>query len=369
MQHQIKKIEVLVADKSNYTRLVLEDILSSEPDIQVSAHASDGDQLISILLKQKSDVVIVDYDLPLNNQNLTLKRIFSEAPTPVILLIPKELITLALVAEVNELGVYAIIAKPGHGDYTNYRSVAAEVISKVRAVKGTLIWDVQNRLEMQQLVMQTSKPVLPKRYKIAETVFVIGASTGGTKAIESIVSNLAPDLNATILIAVHLPQSFTRTFAKRLQEITAWRVKEGRSGLMLKPSKIIVAPGNRNMIVHAVMGDPNNIRIGFSDELTGFDQPNIDLLMQSVAASKVKNVVGILLTGMGKDGALGAARIRERGGYIVAQNEETSAIFGIAKAAIDTGVTNEVLPLAEIPHFINNYKAQHLSVSEADEKV
>jgi two-component system chemotaxis response regulator CheB len=367
VQDQTNKVRVLVADSSSYTRLVLEEIIAAEKDITVTGVASDGDELVQLLKLSGASVVMADYGLPKNNRFFTFKRIFSEVPTPIVLLLEKELLTLELVKEVTALGVYAIILKPEGALFPNYRSIAAEVLMKVRAVQQTDFCDMQRRL----LLLQQEVADMPKRkpkQKVApvETVIVIGASTGGTQAIEYIIRHLSPDLQASILIAVHLPVAFTRTFTRRLQELTPLTVKEGRSGLLLQPGKIIVAPGERNMVVKPVMGNRASLKIDFEEEETvSFDLPSVDVLMESVAQSAVKRIVGVILTGMGKDGTVGAGLIKGRGGVVIAQNEASSAIFGMAKSAIDSGFIKEVLPLGEIAQYINNLEQHGVSITDS----
>jgi len=350
---------------------MLEDIINTEADIQTKALVAEGSVLLQVLRDQKLDVALVDNDLPLNKGFLLLKQTFSEVPTPIILLVSRQMLSLELVKQATELGVYAIILKPGQGQYINYRGIATEVVSKVRAVRQTLHWDTKARLvQLQHELFAKSQFPIRRQQATADTVVVIGASTGGTQALEIIVKALSPALRASILIVVHLPKSFTKTFAARLQELTPLKVVEGREGQMLKRGVIIVAPGGKDMVVLPVMGDTSNLKIGFSNEPSGsFDQPNIDLLMQTVAHSSVKQVIGIILTGMGKDGTEGAGYIKRRGGFVIAQNQETCLIFGMAKSVIDSGFASKVLPLSAIPHYINRLAEQQISVSATDTTV
>lgn len=369
MQKQV--LRVLVADKASFARLVLQDILSAEAGIQVVGLAATGDELLMLQQKQKGDVVLLDYDLPHNEKLLTLKRIFSEQPTPVLLLVMQEQLSLEMMQQAVELGVYGIILKPGEGHYINYRSVAAEVLRKVYAVRESEQWDGERRLLLLQEVIQElpEKPMHRKHgsHIAADTIIVIGASTGGTQAVESIITQLSPDLDATVLVALHLPQSFTRTYTRRLQELTGLKVQEGREGLTLRKASVIVAPGGRNMVVRSVMGDKASLKVSFSDEETAtYDMPSVDLLMKSVGESTVPYRIGVILTGMGKDGTMGASYIQRRGGLMIAQDEESSTIFGMAKSAIESGYIDRVLPLAEIPHFLNRFVAGQHQVSATD---
>jgi len=371
VQDQERALRVLVADKGSYERLVLQDICRAAPGLQVVGVAATGDELLELQQEQKADVVLLDYNLPQNEQLYALKRIFSEQPAPVLLLVMQEQLTLEMMQQAVELGVYGIILKPGKGHYINYRGMAAEIARKVYAVRDSEQWDGERRLLLLQQVMQElpEKPRTRKRssHIAPDVIIVIGASTGGTQAVESIITQLAPDLNAAVLVALHLPQNFTRTYAKRLQALTGLKVQEGREGMTLKKGSVIVAPGGRNMVVRSIMGDKASLEVAFSDEApTTFDLPSVDLLMKSVGESKVRHKVGLVLTGMGKDGTLGASYIQRGGGLMIAQDEESSTIFGMAKSAIESGYIDKVLPLAEIPQFLNRYVAGHHQVSATD---
>ncbi|MFT2011433.1 chemotaxis protein CheB [Pontibacter sp. 13R65] len=360
-------LKVLVADKSCYARLVLENIIQVQEDLTLVGLAADGDELLQQIKAVRPDVVLVDNHLPKNSRLFTLKRIFGEAPTPMVLLLDKDQLTLELVKQATELGVYAIIIRPKGIRYPNYRSISEEVVQKVRAVRNSEYNNASARLHMleQELTSGVVYKVAAQQPK-AEPIIVIGASTGGTQAIETIVKRLSPRLKASVLVAVHLPQRFTRSFAKRLQHLTELTVVEGRSGILLKPGKIVIAPGGKNMVVEPVMGNKNSLKIGFTEETLSFDQPSVDLLMKSVANTQAGKVLGVILTGMGKDGTVGAAFLKQNEGLVIAQNEASSAIFGMAKSAIEKGLIDEILSLEEIATFINAYAENRYEVSITD---
>jgi two-component system, chemotaxis family, protein-glutamate methylesterase/glutaminase len=368
---QTKKLKVLVADRSSHARLVLEGILAESAGIEVTGLASDGDQLMYLLQQQKVDVVLASVESYQSDRLFYFKRIFSESPTPIVMLIEKDQLSLELLKEAIDIGVYGVVTKPGPASRPNYRSISDDIRHKVLAVRESEYWAPEKRLHMLGLAAQLVQPVTRSTAKkaTAETIIVIGASTGGTKAVEQIVRQLDPNLNASVLIAIHLPPKFTHTYTRRLKELTSLLVIEGRTGLVPKPGKVIVAPGGRNMVVHSVMGNPANLKIAFCEEKTdSFDLPSVDHLMQAVAQSSVRRVVGVILTGMGKDGTSGAQAIFEReGGHVIAQDEATSAIFGMAKSAIESGYTDKVLPLSKIADYLNQYVAeQQQQVSTSD---
>ncbi len=286
------------------------------------------------------------------------------------MLVEREELSLDLLHDAIDLGVYSVIVKPEPQSRPNYRGIADEIREKVRAVRESEYWNPEKRLQMlEEEVKLGQSPSKRSQSQAVDTVVIIGASTGGTQAVEAIVKQLDAKLKASVLVALHLPANFTLSFSKRLQELTTLQVVEGRSGLVPQPGKIIVAPGGRNMILQSFMGSASNLKIGFADEAaSGYDMPSVDLLMESVAKSGIRRVIGVVLTGMGKDGTAGAGAIFKRtGGHVVAQNEESSAIFGMAKSAIESGYTNTVLPLSQIASYLNRYVAeQQVSLTDSD---
>lgn len=363
-------MQVIIADRSNYVRVLLKDIIGSETDLHVSGSAATVAELIAIVMATKPDLLVLDHDLSDNTGLLALETIAAKAPLPVLLLVEPKQLSLVFLNKVVALGVYGILCKPSQGHYTNYRSIAPELIGKVRGVKAAVQYSLQQRLQVVQHEF-ILRPGAEAIQKYASSIIVIGGSTGGTQAVESILKHILPDLQAVILVAIHLPQNFAEAYIKRLQQLTPLKVVEGRKGVLLRNGTVIVAPGNKNMIVEPVMGNGSNLRIGFTEEVTKlFDQPSIDLLMRSVAKSTVKQVTGVILTGLGEDGTLGASYIKNRGGFMIAQDEATSIVFGMARSAIQQGHINKVLPLQQIPLFLNKLvSGQQVSATDKDYEI
>ena len=361
LKGQNDKLKVLVADSSSHARLVLESILSSSPELEVIGLASNGAKLLETLRLRKADVILASVDLRKNEHLLVFKQIFSECPTPIVMLVEREQLSLELLKEAIDLGVYSVILKPGPSTRPAYRNLSEEICRKVAAVRESEYWDAQKRLSLlgeETQVLPQAERTEPQN-RIADTIIVMGASTGGTQAVETIIRQLAPKLKASVLVAIHLPQKFTHSFSRRLKGMTDLTVVEGRTGLIPKFSEIIIAPGGKNMIVHTIMGSSSNLKIGFTeDDGTGDDLPSVDQLMTTVAQSEVRRVIGVILTGMGSDGTAGVMAISQRtGGHVIAQDEASSAIFGMAKSAIASGNTDKVLPLSEIGQYLNRYVA------------
>ncbi|MCP2044503.1 two-component system chemotaxis response regulator CheB [Pontibacter sp. HSC-36F09] len=340
---------------------MLESILSHSPDLEVIGLASNGAQVLETLRHRKADVILASVDLRDNEHLLVFKQIFSECPTPIIMLVGKEQLSLELLQEAIDLGVYGMILKPGPLTRPAYRTIAEEICRKVAAVRDSEYWDPKKRLSMLGEEAQILHLTEQKRHRnaTADTIIVIGASTGGTQAVEQIIRQLDPKLKASVLVAIHMPPKFTHSYARRLKGMTGLTVTEGRTGLIPRPGHVIIAPGGRNMIVHTVMGNASNLKVGFNEgDEAEHDLPSVDQLMMAVAQSGVRRVIGVILTGMGKDGTTGVMAISQReGGHVIAQDEASSAIFGMAKSAIESGNTDKVLPLSEIGQYLNRYVA------------
>lgn len=356
------EIKVLLADQSSHSRLVLGSILDADPVIKMVGYATDAESLLKLVKKERPDVVLSNYSLPGNKDLFALKLLSSEVAVPVVLLVRKQELNNAMLQKAVALGVHSFILKPATKKYPDYRSIGSQLLERVKAVYNRPEQDMQYWLtsmlaEAQTIVAQADLPE-----PLVDTVVVIGASTGGTQALEYIIKALPESLNAAVLAAVHMPAGLSKSLVERLQRQTRLTVKEGRSGLLLRKNKVIVAPGGRNMIIHPVLGNTGNYKIGFTEEEAQTDEtPSVDLLMRSVAAGAVKKVLGVVLTGMGKDGTLGAAAIRKRGGTIVVQDQATSKIFGMARSVISNGEADVVLPLQEIPQFINSFVANEIA--------
>jgi len=358
----IKKIKIIVADYSGFSRLVLSDILSTEVDLEVMDTAKNGEELISKIKEHSPDLIIADYNLPKNSRMFTFRRIQHDYNIPILMLVGKSNIPADFIFEVMKVGVYDYVQLANHTLVPQFRSIRDEIVAKARAVMDIKL----HQLELTagtSFKQFTGLPVLSlpeTEIKIPNSIVVIGASTGGTKAIEQIVKNLTPHLNAAVLIALHLPERFTRTFAQRLKSLTSLRVVEGKLGTKVEAGKIIIAPGDINMTIYRHLGNQNDLRVQFSTEsVNEFDCPSVDVLMKSVAVAAGPQTLGIILTGMGVDGTKGAKAILDKGGETVAQDEASSTIFGMAKSAIEKGYINKVLSLHQIPDYINRFAEYH----------
>ena len=358
----IKKIKIIIGDYSSFSRLVLSDILNAEIDLEVLDTAENGEELIQKIKILRPDMVIADYNLPKNSRMFTFRRIQHDFNIPILMIVGKDTISEDFIFEAMKVGVYDYVRIASHTLLPQFRNIRAEIVTKVRAVMDIK----QHQVEVTSgLIYKGAKtklnlPGLVNSLKGVTSYVVIGASTGGTKAIESIVKELCQNLSAAVLIAVHLPDRFTRTFTQRIKSLTSLRVVEGKLGTKLEAGKIIIAPGDKNIVVYRHMGNKTDLRVQFSQEPANeFDRPSVDILMKSVATEVGSQTLGIILTGMGTDGTAGAKEILNNGGETIAQDEASSIVFGMAKSAIEKGSITKVLSLTQIPDYINRFAEYH----------
>ncbi|MEM2241972.1 MAG: chemotaxis response regulator protein-glutamate methylesterase [Candidatus Bathyarchaeia archaeon] len=320
-----------MVDDSALMRKMIKDLLNSDPEVTVVGTAVNGVDALEKIRELSPDVVTLDVNMPKMDGLETLKRIMSEHPLPVVMLsnLTKEGAEATLKA--LEYGAVDYIAKPSGEISLDIEKVRGELITKVKtAARAKLI---------------RHKPILPLEISSCkiDRVVLIGASTGGPPAIEKILSCL-PEAAPPILIVQHMPPGFTRSFAERLNRYCKFEVKEAEEGDRIQPGKALIAPGGYHMIV----GSDKRVHLDESPPIHGV-KPAVDPMMMTAAEVFKSKNVGVLLTGMGSDGALGMKMVKQHGGYTIAQDEETSVIFSMPKAAIEAGCVDKILPLAEIP--------------------
>jgi len=333
---QTKRIKVLVVDDSAVVRNVFQQELARDPGVEVVGAAPDPFVARDLLLQREPDVVTLDVEMPRMDGITFLRKIMRYRPTPVIVvssLTPKggELAIEALAA-----GACAVMCKPGAaysvGDMT------AELVETVKAVASSGL----------RRVPPPDAPASAPAKALARTtnqVVAIGASTGGTVAIERILAALPPNAPG-IVITQHMPEQFTRYFAQRLKQQSRLDVREARTGDSVVPGVALVAPGNLHMLVKR-SGARYVVEVKDGPRVNRH-RPSVDVMFRSVARAAGRSSVGVLLTGMGGDGAQGLLAMREAGARTMAQDEATCVVFGMPKVALDLGAVESLLPLERI---------------------
>jgi two-component system chemotaxis response regulator CheB len=336
--------------------------LNSEVDLEVLDTAADGQELILKVKELGPDLVIADYNLPKNSRMFTFQRINQEFNIPILMIIGKDNIPDDFILKSRMVGVYDYVGLANQSRFPQFRKIREEIVAKARALIDIKQYQESSEkgFSLPHLTDNVSQKTIATGEKQLSSLVVIGASTGGTKAIEAIIKNLSINLRAAVLIAIHLPEKFTRTFAQRLKNQTSLKVVEGRTGTPLEAGKIVIAPGGKNMVINRYLSLKTDLRVDFLEgAFDEFDCPSVDILMKSVAKVAGPQTLGVILTGMGKDGTAGTKAIINKGGETIAQDEASSVIFGMAKSAIERGNITKVLGLNQIPDYINRFAEYH----------
>ena len=341
-----KKIGVLVVDDSAFNRRNIAEIFASSDEAEVVGKASDGDEALRLVAQLKPDVITLDLEMPRMDGFTFLRILMAKQPTPVIVVSSysqKENVFKAL-----ELGAIDFVAKPERQVAPEGADVRAELLEKVRLVRNL------RRAGGEVRSVRPREPTPPGEL-VAGTprlVVGVGSSTGGPTALLEVFSKLSQRLPAAMLVAQHMPDKFTRTFAERLDKRGHFRVSEGQEGDLVTAQKGFVCPGRQCMeVVRA--GNELKLRTGAPGSNDRY-VPSADRLFKSIAsiASPSLAICGVVLTGMGDDGLAGAKAIRDAGGIVIAESEETAVVYGMPGVVVRAGLANEVLPLGKIADFL-----------------
>jgi two-component system chemotaxis response regulator CheB len=342
-------IKVLIVDDSALVRQTYKALLESDPEIQVIGTANDPYIAVQKIQKEKPDVITLDIEMPRMDGLTFLRKIMGQAPMPVVVISNQTLSGANTALEALEIGAMDVMAKPNLSNPEDVNESRINLIDKIRSAyyskhgpeERNNATASSRRQSKQEKVYSTLKQISFS----SNTIIAVGASTGGTEAIKSFLQAL-PSYMPPILIVQHMPEKFTASFAKRLDDHCALTVKEAEDGEFVEPGTAYVAPGGLHMMVRNHAGK-TAIKI-YHDELVNRHRPSVNVLFNSVAELKGKNAVGIIMTGMGDDGATGMLAMHEKGAYTIAQDESTSVVFGMPHKAIMAGGVSCVVPLNEI---------------------
>ncbi len=339
------KIKTLIVDDSAFVRQTLSRELSKHPDIEIVGCAQDPYVARDIILEGPPiDVILLDIEMPRMDGLTFLGKLMKFKPTPVIVVSSLAKEGSDVVYEALKLGAVEAVCKPGSmyalGD------LIVQLPDKIRAAKSV-------NLEKLLKNRECAPPSINSLSRVTTTnkVVAIGASTGGVQALEYIISNLPENFPATLVVQ-HMPPGFTKSMAQRLNDLSRATVKEAADGDNLTPGTVYIAPGNYHMLVRA-SGANLQIEIKQGPLVSGH-RPSIDITFKSLASAWGKNSVGVLLTGMGADGANGLLELKKAGAWTICQDEATSVVFGMPKQAISINAHSEILPLWDIPSRLVN---------------
>lgn len=357
-----EQTRVLIVDDSALIRKLLTEILSSDPDINVVGTAMDP-QIARRKIKELSpDVITLDVEMPKMDGLSFLKILMRLRPMPVVMISSLTARGADITMDALEAGAIDFVSKPASDISGTLQDFTDEIISKVKAAAGVKVYA---RTETEQQVSTRNKTIedldidekfsatailkrpakLFREIQTTDKVIAIGASTGGTEAIKEILTSLPADI-PSIVITQHIPPVFSEAFAKRMNQISDLTVSEASDNQLMVPGHVYIAPGDRHLLVKR---DGAKYRCHLSDgPPVNRHRPSVDVLFRSVAQNVGKNAVGIILTGMGADGARGLQEMREAGADTIAQDEKTSVVWGMPGEAVKIGAAASVLALQDI---------------------
>ena len=335
-----RKVRVLVVDDSALMRKLIPQILQRDESIEVVGTAMDGSFGLRKLDELKPDVVTVDLDMPRMDGMEMLRQITRNSRVPVIVVSAHSTAGASATFKALALGAFDFVAKPGTAALADIDAIGADLIAKVKVAVQAGAGNSQRVLP--DLLPRVQKGLACQRQR-AKKVIAIGISTGGPNALQYLLSQLPGDFPAAIVIVQHMPEGFTELFARRLDECCAIEVKEARSGDLLYTGRALIAPGNRHLKVRRMaLGD---IAVLTDEPRCNGHRPSADVLFSSVAKEFGRDATGLIMTGMGEDGAETLGAIRSAGGTTIAQDERSCVVFGMPRAAIERGNVMHVVPL------------------------
>ena len=326
-----KPVRVLVADDSELFRELLTRVIGAEPGFEVVAAAGDGNEAAAQVRRLRPDVVTMDLNMPDADGFSGIARIMAETPTPILVLTVSREETVGFRA--LSLGALDILEKPSPD--SNLDDYGALLRSRLRLLAGVRV--------IRHLRGLRQRPAAEPRPGARSELVVIGASLGGPRALAALLRGLSGEFPAPILVVQHIADGFTEGLAAWLDTETPLRVREARDGDPLRPGQVLVAPTGFHLMVEAGMA-----RLSDAPAVDTF-RPSVTPLFVSAAEAYARRACCVVLTWMGRDGADGVRRLKKAGGHVIAQDEGTSAVFGMPRAAIETGAVDQVLPLDEIP--------------------
>lgn len=343
-------IEVMLIDDSAVVRQTLTEVLSRERDIHVLQTASDPYDAAEKLKKAVPDVIILDIEMPRMDGITFLKKLMSQHPLPVIICSSKAEAGSSNVFQAMQFGAVDIIQKPKIGTKQFLEesrvmisdAVRGAYLTRVKKLPSAVSHEITPKLTADAII---APPVSQVHIETTESVIVVGASTGGTEALRVFLEKLPIDCPG-IVIVQHMPEHFTAAFAKRLDGICPVSIKEAEDNDTVLRGRVLIAPGNRHVLLKRA-GARYYVEVK-DGPLVSRHRPSVDVLFRSTARYAGKNAIGIIMTGMGDDGARGLKEMKESGAYTFAQDEKSCVVYGMPKEAVKLGAVDKILPLEEL---------------------
>jgi two-component system chemotaxis response regulator CheB len=354
-----RDIKVIIVDDSAVVRQVMVQVLSRDPEIRIIAHAMDPIFAMEKMKKEWPDVILLDVEMPRMDGITFLRKIMAERPTPVIICSSLTEKGAETTMQALAAGAFAIFTKPSLGVKNYLVDASQDLVAAVRAAAGARV----AKMPPQAKIPPQAAPRAPQKFTAdavlapgfeamavtTERFTAIGTSTGGTQALEYVLSSL-PRTCPGLVVVQHMPEKFTAAFAQRLDRICEIEVREARSGDRVIPGRAIIAPGGQHLVVKR-SGAQYVVEVVAAPPVNRHC-PSVDVLFRSCAKYAGRNATGVIMTGMGDDGARGLLEMHQAGARTLAQDEESCVVFGMPKEAIKLGAADRVVPLSAIPELI-----------------
>ncbi|MGL5269777.1 MAG: protein-glutamate methylesterase/protein-glutamine glutaminase [Selenomonadaceae bacterium] len=355
-------IKILIADDSIFMRKLLSDLFEEQPDFKVVGVAHNGKDAVEKTAQLSPDLLTMDVNMPVMDGLEALAIIMKEHPLPVVMISSMTKTGAEATLRALELGAVDFISKVS-GTVSSIADIQNEILEKCRAAAAAN-WRISAKgkpvpVEMEEPPVSKVRPVelmsspFPKSASGTgqQRLVAIGTSTGGPRALQQVITQLPADLPCGVVVVQHMPPGFTKSLSERLDSLSKVKVKEAEDNDLIEPGHVYIAPGNYHMQVKNQSG---LLRISLNQEPPlASHRPSVDVLFDSVA-SVGRRLTAVIMTGMGSDGAKGMQKIKSAGGYVIAEDESTSVVYGMPKAVVDLGIADKVLPLPYIAGAIVN---------------
>lgn len=337
------KKRVVIADDSPLMRLILTDIVNTDPELEVVGTANNGKEALDMCKKLKPDVLTLDMEMPEFNGAWAVRAIMKECPTHILIVSGLGNTNIQPILNALKDGAIDYINKPSQGRTSKIRDINDQILAKIKAVASSNL-------------NQKSAPIKKNTFEhsfsenIHHEVIVIGSSTGGPGALEKVVTKLPGNLPIPVVISQHMPANFVASFVKRLNEICALDVIVAKEGTYVLPGQIAIMSGTCNPVLKRVKG---KVKVDKTDEqFRHFNNPSVDSMFLSTAKEYKDKAIGVILTGMGKDGGVGLKEMADKGAFTIGQDEKTCIVYGMPKFAFELGAVQRQVPINEIGGFI-----------------
>jgi len=345
------KLKVLIVDDSALVRQILTELLNSDPGIEVVGTAQDPYVARDKIKQLNPDVLTLDVEMPKMDGLTFLKNLMRLRPMPVVMVSSLTERGADVTLQALEIGAVDFVTKPKIGLADGLADYCEELVAKVKVAAGVSKTSLLMRASTLKVADKKSTDAVlakqqPKHYRTTDKVIAIGASTGGTEAIRELLVQMPPDVPG-IVITQHIPEAFSAPFAKRMNALCSINVKEAEDGDLVMAGHAYIAPGDRHMML---IRDGAKYRCRLNDgPPVNRHKPSVDVLFRSVAQNAGPNAVGVILTGMGADGAEGLFEMKEAGAKTIAQDEKSSVVWGMPGEAVKRGGVDHILPLNKVP--------------------